>query len=237
MIVQLENVFKDYSQGREPVHVLHDISMTVEQGEYIAIMGPSGSGKTTLMNLLGCLDVPTSGKYYLEGQDIGSLSDDALADIRNKSIGFVFQNFHLLPKMTAADNVALPLLYRGVGLKERRHRAEAALKLMGLGERMDFYPNQLSGGQQQRVAIARAIVGNPRLLLADEPTGALDTASGVQIMDIFRRLSQRGITIIMITHEQGIAQCADKTYHILDGRLYTDGIGQSTAKEAVHEEI
>ena len=237
MIVQLENVFKSYSQGREPVPVLHDVSMTVEQGEYIAIMGPSGSGKTTLMNLLGCLDVPTSGKYYLEGQDIGSLSDDALADIRNNSIGFVFQNFHLLPKMTALDNVALPLLYRGVPLKERRPRAEAALKLMGLGDRMDFYPNQLSGGQQQRVAIARAIVGGPRLLLADEPTGALDTASGNQIMDIFRRLSQRGITIIMITHEQSIAQCADKIYHILDGRLYTDGIGQSTAKEAVHEEI
>ena len=237
MIVQLENVFKDYSQGREPVHVLHDVSMTVEQGEYIAIMGPSGSGKTTLMNLLGCLDVPTSGKYYLEGQDIGTLSDDALADIRNNSIGFVFQNFHLLPKMTAVDNVALPLLYRGIPLKDRRRRAEAALKLMGLGDRMDFYPNQLSGGQQQRVAIARAIVGSPKLLLADEPTGALDTASGTQIMDIFRRLSQRGITIIMITHEQGIAQCADKTYHILDGRLYTDGIGQSTAKEAVHEEI
>ena len=237
MIVQLENVYKSYSQGREPVPVLHDISMTVEQGEYIAIMGPSGSGKTTLMNLLGCLDVPTSGTYLLEGQDIGALSDDALADIRNQSIGFVFQNFHLLPKMTALDNVALPLLYRGVPLKDRRTRAQAALKLMGLGDRMDFYPNQLSGGQQQRVAIARAIVGSPRLLLADEPTGALDTASGTQIMDIFRRLSQRGITIIMITHEQGIAQCADKTYHILDGRLYTDGIGQSTAKEAVHEEI
>ena len=237
MIVQLENVFKSYSQGREPVPVLHDISMTVDQGEYIAIMGPSGSGKTTLMNLLGCLDVPTSGKYLLEGQDIGSLSDDALADIRNQSIGFVFQNFHLLPKMTALDNVALPLLYRGVPLKERRTRAEAALKLMGLGERMDFYPNQLSGGQQQRVAIARAIVGGPKLLLADEPTGALDTASGTQIMDIFRRLSQRGITIIMITHEHSIAQCADKIYHILDGRLYTNGIGQSTEKEAVHEEI
>ena len=237
MIVQLENVFKSYSQGREPVPVLHDISMTVEQGEYIAIMGPSGSGKTTLMNLLGCLDVPTSGQYFLEGQDIGSLSDDALADIRNQSIGFVFQNFHLLPKMTALDNVALPLLYRGVGLKERRTRAEAALKLMGLGERLDFYPNQLSGGQQQRVAIARAIVGNPKLLLADEPTGALDTASGTQIMDIFRRLSQRGITIIMITHEPGIAQCADKIYHILDGRLYTNGIVQSTEKEAAHEEI
>ena len=221
MIVQLENVNKSYSQGREPVPVLHDISMTVEQGEYIAIMGPSGSGKTTLMNLLGCLDVPTSGTYLLEGQDIGSLSDDALADIRNNSIGFVFQTFHLLPKMTALDNVALPLLYRGIPLKERRARAAAALKLMGLGERMDFYPNQLSGGQQQRVAIARAIVGGPKLLLADEPTGALDTASGNQIMEIFRRLSQR----------------ADKTYHILDGRLYTNGIGQSTEKEAVHEEI
>ena len=236
MIVQLENVYKSYTQGREPVPVLHDISMTVEQGEYIAIMGPSGSGKTTLMNLLGCLDVPSSGTYLLEGQDIGSLSDDALADIRNQSIGFVFQNFHLLPKMTALDNVALPLLYRGGSLRDRRTRAEAALKLMGLGDRMDFYPNQLSGGQQQRVAIARAIVGNPKLLLADEPTGALDTASGVQIMEIFRRLSQRGITIIMITHELGIARCADKIYHILDGRLHTHGTGQSPAKEEAHEE-
>ena len=236
MIVQLENVFKDYSQGREPVHVLHDITMYVEQGEYIAIMGPSGSGKTTLMNLLGCLDVPTSGTYLLEGQDIGTMTDDQLADVRNQSIGFVFQHFHLLPKMTALDNVALPLLYRGVSLKDRRTRAEAALKLMGLGDRMDFYPNQLSGGQQQRVAIARAIVGNPKLLLADEPTGALDTASGVQIMEIFRRLSQRGITIIMITHELGIAQCADKIYHILDGRLHMNGLDRSTAKEAVCEE-
>jgi putative ABC transport system ATP-binding protein len=236
MIVQLENVYKSYTQGREPVPVLHDISMTVEQGEYIAIMGPSGSGKTTLMNLLGCLDVPSSGTYLLEGRDIGALSDDELADIRNQSIGFVFQNFHLLPKMTALDNVALPLLYRGVSLRDRRTRAEAALKLMGLGERMDFYPNQLSGGQQQRVAIARAIVGNPKLLLADEPTGALDTASGVQIMDIFRRLSQRGITIIMITHELGIAQCADKIYHILDGRLHTNGVPQYTPKEEAHEE-
>ena len=236
MIVQLENVYKDYSQGREPVHVLHDISMTVEQGEYIAIMGPSGSGKTTLMNLLGCLDVPTSGTYLLEGQDIGAMTDDQLADVRNQSIGFVFQHFHLLPKMTALDNVALPLLYRGVSLKDRRTRAEAALKLMGLGDRMDFYPNQLSGGQQQRVAIARAIVGNPKLLLADEPTGALDTASGVQIMEIFRRLSQRGITIIMITHELGIAQCADKIYHILDGRLHMNGLDRTPAKEAVCEE-
>ena len=236
MIVQLENVYKDYIQGREPVHVLHDVSMTVEQGEYIAIMGPSGSGKTTLMNVLGCLDVPTSGTYLLNGQDIGSLSDDALADIRNNSIGFVFQHFYLMPKMTALDNVALPLLYRGVSLKDRRARATAALKLMGLEDRMDFYPNQLSGGQQQRVAIARAIVGSPKLLLADEPTGALDTASGVQIMDIFRRLSQRGITIIMITHEMAIAQKADKIYHILDGRLYTDGVPDSPMQEVLHEE-
>ena len=236
MIVQLENVYKDYLQGKEPIHVLHDISMTVDQGEYIAIMGPSGSGKTTLMNLLGCLDVPTSGTYTLEGQDIGSLSDDALSEIRNQSIGFVFQNFHLLPKMTALDNVALPLLYRGVSQKDRRARAEAALKLMGLGDRMDFYPNQLSGGQQQRVAIARAIVGNPKLLLADEPTGALDTASGVQIMDIFRRLSRRGITIIMITHELSIARCADKIYHILDGRLHTNGIVPTERKEDIYEE-
>ena len=236
MIIELEHIEKTYGTGSNKVPVLHDVNLTVEAGEYIAIMGPSGSGKTTLMNLLGCLDVPTSGTYLLDGQDIGSLSDDALADIRNQSIGFVFQNFHLLPKMTALDNVALPLLYRGVSLKDRRTRAEAALKLMGLGERMDFYPNQLSGGQQQRVAIARAIVGNPRLLLADEPTGALDTASGVQIMDIFRRLSQRGITIIMITHELGIAQCADKIYHILDGRLHTNGVPQNPAKEEAHEE-
>ena len=219
MILQLENVCKDYARGREPVPVLRDINLSVEEGEYLAIMGPSGSGKTTLMNLLGCLDVPTSGRYELDGMDIGALSDDRLAEIRNRSIGFVFQNFSLLPKMTALDNVALPLLYRGVPLRKRKIRAEAALKLVGLGDRMYFYPNQLSGGQCQRVAIARAIVGSPRLLLADEPTGALDTAAGIQIMEIFRRLSNRGITIIMITHERDIAECADRIYHIRDGRL------------------
>ena len=223
MIVQLENVCKNYFQGKEPVPVLHDISMAVEQGEYIAIMGPSGSGKTTLMNLLGCLDVPTSGSYLLEGKDIGSLSDDALADIRNESIGFVFQNFHLLPKMTALDNVALPLLYRGVSLKDRRARAEAALKLMGLGERMDFYPNQLSGGQQQRVAIARALVGNPTLLLADEPTGALDQKTGKQVMALFRELNEEGRTIIMITHDMNIAKHARRVVHIIDGELTEGG--------------
>jgi len=226
-ILQLENVYKSYTQGKEPVPVLFDISMRVEQGEYLAIMGPSGSGKTTLMNLIGCLDVPTSGSYVLDGDEVSTLSDDALADIRNKSIGFVFQNFYLLPKMTALDNVALPLLYRGVSLKERKERAKEALEMVGLGERLDFFPNQLSGGQCQRVAIARAMVGKPKLLLADEPTGALDTASGQQIMEIFRALSESGITIIMITHEPRIAQCADKIYRILDGRLITEGQSQS----------
>ena len=185
-------------------------------------MGPSGSGKTTLMNIIGCLDVPTSGSYELDGRNLKDLSDDDLADIRNRHIGFVFQHFHLLPKMTALDNVALPLLYADVPLKERRERAAEALKAVGLEERMDFYPNQLSGGQCQRVAIARAMVGKPDLLLADEPTGALDTKSGNQIMEIFRQLSAGGMTIVMITHEPAIAQCAEKTYRILDGELFTE---------------
>jgi len=197
----------------------------VEKGEYLAIMGPSGSGKTTLMNIIGCLDVPTSGSYELDGRNLKDLSDDDLADIRNRHIGFVFQHFHLLPKMTALDNVALPLLYADIPLKERRERAAEALRSVGLEERMDFYPNQLSGGQCQRVAIARAMVGKPDLLLADEPTGALDTKSGNQIMEIFRQLSSEGMTIVMITHEPAIARCADKIYRILDGELFTDGLG------------
>ena len=222
MIVQLEHVYKNYSRGKNSVPVLKDISMQVDKGDYLAIMGPSGSGKTTLMNLIGCLDVPSEGKYMLDGRDIGAMSDNELADIRNKYIGFVFQSFHLLPKMSALDNVALPLLYAGVPLKERRARAEEALKAVGLAERIHFLPNQLSGGQCQRVAIARAIVGNPDLLLADEPTGALDSKSGEQIMDIFRQLSRDGMTIIMITHEQAIADCADKCYYILDGVLHKE---------------
>ncbi|MCI7726363.1 MAG: ABC transporter ATP-binding protein [Clostridiales bacterium] len=220
-ILELKDICKDYQQGREPVRVLKNINLTVEKGDYLAIMGPSGSGKTTLMNIIGCLDVPTSGSYVLEGRDLKDLSDDDLAEVRNKHIGFVFQSFHLLPKMEAVDNVALPLLYADVPLKERRARAEEALKAVGLGERIHFLPNQLSGGQCQRVAIARAIVGNPQLLLADEPTGALDTKAGNQIMEIFRRLSGEGMTIIMITHEPSIAACADKTYRILDGELKT----------------
>ena len=222
-ILKLTDICKDYVQGKEPVRVLKNVNLTVEQGEYLAIMGPSGSGKTTLMNLIGCLDVPTQGQYLLDGKDIGTLDDNALADIRNQYIGFVFQNFYLLPKMNALDNVALPLLYAGVPQNERRERAAEALKAVGLEERVNFMPNQLSGGQCQRVAIARAMVTNPKLLLADEPTGALDTASGNQIMEIFRDLSQRGMTIIMITHEPSIAQCANKIYKILDGRLIKPG--------------
>ena len=227
-ILKLTDICKDYIQGKEPVRVLKNINMTVEKGDYLAIMGPSGSGKTTLMNIIGCLDVPTSGSYTLEGRALKDLSDDELAEVRNKHIGFVFQRFYLLPKMDALDNVALPLLYADVPLKERRERAEEALKAVGLGERIHFLPNQLSGGQCQRVAIARAIVGKPQLLLADEPTGALDTKAGNQIMEIFRRLSDEGMTIIMITHEPSIAACADKTYRILDGELHT--------REEPHEE-
>ena len=219
MILQLNAVYKNYYRGKTEVPVLKDINLQVQEGDYIAIMGPSGSGKTTLMNLIGCLDVPTSGEYILGDQKINELDDNALADIRNRDIGFVFQNFHLLPKMNALDNVALPLLYAGVSLKERRERAAEALKAVGLEERMTFLPSELSGGQCQRVAIARAMVTKPKLLLADEPTGALDTASGEQIMEIFQQLSDQGMTIIMITHELSVAQRAQKICNLLDGRL------------------
>ena len=219
MILELRDVCKDYTRGKNVVPVLKNVNLQVLEGDYIAIMGPSGSGKTTLMNLIGCLDLPTSGQYILKDQDMSTLNDNQLAEIRNKHIGFVFQNFYLLPKMTALDNVALPLLYAGVGQKERRARAKEALESVGLDDRIHFYPNQLSGGQCQRVAIARAMVGSPELLLADEPTGALDTAAGYQIMEIFRGLADRGMTILMITHEPSIAACANKVYHILDGRL------------------
>ena len=231
-ILKLTDICKDYMQGKEPVRVLKNINLTVEKGEYLAIMGPSGSGKTTLMNLIGCLDVPTSGTYILEGEDLRDLSDDELAEVRNRHIGFVFQHFHLMPKLDARDNVALPLLYAGVPLKERRRRAEEALIAVGLEDRMDFLPNQLSGGQCQRVAIARAMVGKPAILLADEPTGALDTKSGAQIMDIFRQLSDEGMTILMITHELAVAQRADKIYHILDGQLRTEAEGGEDRGEA-----
>ena len=233
-ILKLTDICKDYQQGKEPVRVLKNINLTVEQGDYLAIMGPSGSGKTTLMNIIGCLDVPTSGTYELTGKDLKDMTDDDLADIRNRHLGFVFQRFHLMPKLSALDNVALPLLYGNVPLKERRERAAEALKSVGLGERMDFFPNQLSGGQCQRVAIARAMVGKPDLLLADEPTGALDTKSGRQVMEIFQKLSDEGMTIIMITHEPSIAKCAKKVYHILDGEL-RDNAYEDTEHESENE--
>ena len=231
-ILKLTDICKDYQQGKEPVRVLKNINLTVERGEYLAIMGPSGSGKTTLMNIIGCLDVPTSGTYELDGRDLHNLSDNDLAEIRNKHLGFVFQSFHLMPKMDALDNVALPLLYAGVSVKDRRERAAEALRSVGLEDRIHFFPNQLSGGQCQRVAIARAMVGKPDLLLADEPTGALDTKSGQQIMEIFRRLSEGGMTILMITHAPEIAANANKTYHILDGELRTgEGDGHEEAEQ------
>lgn len=219
MIVEIEDVGKVYNKGSYPVEVLKNINLTVNEGDYIAIMGPSGSGKTTLMNIIGCLDVATSGKYLLEGEDVSKAKDNRMADIRNQKIGFVFQQFNLLPKLTAVENVALPLLYRDIEKSKRFKMAEEALEKVGLGERKKFLPNELSGGQCQRVAIARAIAGSPRLLLADEPTGALDTKSGEQIMELFKKLNDEGATIIMITHEQEIANCAKKIYHIRDGKL------------------
>ena len=219
MILEMRDICKDYPMGKSVNHILKHIDLNVEEGEYLAIMGPSGSGKTTLMNLIGCLDVPTSGSYLLSGQDITKCTPKQLAVVRNKQLGFVFQSFNLLPKLTALDNVALPLLYGGVKKAERLERARAALETVGLSDRVDHRPDQLSGGQCQRVAIARAIVGKPQLLLADEPTGALDSASGAQVMELFRQLHESGSTIIMITHDQGIAQHAHTIMNIRDGVL------------------
>ena len=219
MLLEMKGIFKDYPQGKEVVRVLKNINLSVDTGDYIAVMGPSGSGKTTLMNLIGCLDVPTRGEYILNGENISQATENRLADIRNQTLGFVFQSFNLLPKLTARDNVALPLLYAGVGKRERARRAEEALQAVGLGERLNFFPSQLSGGQQQRVAIARAMINRPQLLLADEPTGALDTASGEQVMDLFDSLNAGGATIVLITHEPAVGARARRLRHILDGEL------------------
>ena len=223
MILQMRDICKDYPMGKTVTHVLKNVDLDVSEGDYLAIMGPSGSGKTTLMNLIGCLDVPSSGSYLLGEREITKCSGKELAEIRNKEIGFVFQSFHLLPKLTALDNVALPLLYGGVKKAERQERARAALETVGLADRLNHRPDQLSGGQCQRVAIARAIVGKPRLLLADEPTGALDSASGAQVMELFQQLHDSGSTIIMITHDQGIAHHADTIMTIKDGVLSGGG--------------
>ena len=219
MLIRLEHIEKTYGTPDRPVPVLHDVNFTMEEGAYYAIMGPSGSGKSTLMNILGYLDTPTGGAYYFEDVDNRHASDAEMAKIRNEKIGFVFQSFHLLPQRKAWENVALPLLYGNVPKKERRARAEQALKEVGLEDRMDFFPTQLSGGQCQRVAIARAICTQPKLLLADEPTGALDSKSGQQIMDIFDKLHARGMSIIMITHESAVAERASRVLHIYDGVL------------------
>lgn len=219
MILEMQGIYKDYYQGKEPVRILKNVNLQVKEGEYLAIMGPSGSGKTTLMNIIGCLDVSTEGKYLLDGVDIGKCNDDQLADIRNQKVGFIFQSFNLLPKLTAEENVALPLLYAGVRKKERLERAKEALKTVGLEERIGYRPDQLSGGQCQRVAIARAIASNPKILLADEPTGALDSASGKQVMDLFDKLHSQGATIVMITHDRNVAQRAERVCFIRDGIL------------------
>ena len=230
MLLKLEHIYKDYVQDKLTVPVLKDICFQVERGEYVAIMGPSGSGKTTLMNIIGCLDVASSGVYQLNGTDLKDFDDRTMAQIRNRSIGFVFQTFNLLPKQTALDNVALPLLNSNVSKKERMERAKAALERVGLGDRLDFRPTQLSGGQKQRVAIARAIVTGPDLLLADEPTGALDSVSGRQIMELFSELNQEGMTVLMITHDAQNAGCADRMVMIKAGRL-KDGEEQENGKE------
>ena len=219
MILEMHHIYKDYYPGNMVVPVLKDVNLNVENGEYLAIMGPSGSGKSTLMNIIGCLDKPTKGNFRLDGLDILNLSENALADVRLNKLGFVFQNFQLLPRQTAVENVALPLIYAGVSKKERLKRAAATLDKVGLSDRLDFVPNQLSGGQKQRVAIARAMVNQPKILLADEPTGALDSKSSAQVMDLFTTLNQEGVTVIMITHDSHVAGFAKRRVDIFDGEI------------------
>ena len=218
-IVECRDVSKSYFQGKMEVPALNNINFTVEEGDFTAIIGPSGSGKSTLMNLIGCLDKATAGTLLIDGREVESLSQNELADLRLQKIGFVFQNFQLLPGQTALENVELPLTYANVPRKKRRELASEALSRVGLSDRMDFYPNQLSGGQKQRVAIARALVNNPVILLADEPTGALDSRSGAQVMDLFEELNREGVTVLVITHDSGIARRARNRVEIRDGEL------------------
>ena len=222
MLLELKNIYKNYIQGTMEVPVLKDINLCVEEGEYVAIMGPSGSGKSTLMNMLGCLDVPTSGEYWLHGQDVSALTDDELSDIRNREIGFIFQGFNLIPNLTAVENVELPLIYRGVSRSVRQELSREALKKVGLEHRMDHKPSEMSGGQQQRVAIARAIAQAPPVILADEPTGNLDSNSTKEIMDILKGLHNEGRTVILITHDNDIAAQAKRVIKIKDGKVESD---------------
>lgn len=219
MILDLKGIYKEYHQGKMTVPVLKDVNFSMEEGEYVAIMGPSGSGKSTLMNIIGCLDQATQGSFFLDGQDISACTENEMSDIRLHKIGFVFQSFHLLPRQTALANVEMPLNYAHVPKKERKARALKALERVGLSERVNFRPNQLSGGQMQRVAIARAIVNNPKLLLADEPTGALDSKSGAQVMELFQKLNEEGVSVLMITHDPDIAAHAKRVVMIRDGEL------------------
>ena len=219
LILDLHGICKNYYQGKYVVEALKDVDFSMEEGEYVAIMGPSGSGKSTLMNIIGCLDQATSGTYYLDGQDISKMSENEMSDVRLNKIGFVFQSFHLLPRQSALANVEMPLNYAKVPRKERRERAFRALERVGLADRVDFRPNQLSGGQMQRVAIARAMVNNPRLLLADEPTGALDSRSGSAVMELFEKLNEEGVSVLMITHDAEIASHARRVVTIRDGIL------------------
>jgi putative ABC transport system ATP-binding protein len=221
-LILMQNIWKTYQMGAEELHALRDVSFEVKKGEYLAIIGPSGSGKSTLMNLIGCLDSPSKGHYWINGQLVSDMTDDELARIRNKEIGFVFQTFNLLARATALHNVELPLIYAGMRAGDRHDRAQAALASVELGDRVSHRPNELSGGQRQRVAIARALVNHPSILLADEPTGALDTKTSFEIMELFERLHEQGNTIIMVTHEQEIAARAHRIITIRDGRIETD---------------
>lgn len=222
MTISLSDICKEYRMGETVVHALAGINLTIASGEFSAIMGPSGSGKSTLMNILGCLDRPTSGSYRLDGQEVAQLSDDQLAVTRNRKIGFVFQNFNLLPRMSALQNVALPMVYAGVVKRQRLERSRHALTMVGLADRADHRPNELSGGQRQRVAIARALVNDPAILMADEPTGNLDSRSGDEIMEIFSLLNNQGRTILLVTHEPEIAVYARRVIHFKDGRIVQD---------------
>jgi putative ABC transport system ATP-binding protein len=221
-VIRTEELTKAYRMGLEELNVLNGVSLEILRGEYVAIMGPSGSGKSTLMNLLGCLDAPTAGNYWLAGRLVSELDDMALAHVRNREIGFVFQTFHLLPRFTAVGNVELPLIYRHVPPRERRERAEAALRMVDLGDRLSHRPNELSGGQRQRVAIARALVTDPSILLADEPTGNLDSKTGAEIMKLFEKLHHDGHTVVLITHDHDVANMAHRIIHIKDGRIERD---------------